>query len=78
MDKITEKEAEFLSELKALLKRYDASIGFSCADCSDTYGLYEEKIVACVGTGQDLSIASGWSCFAEDVEETIKNSKVEK
>nr|DAQ92047.1 MAG TPA: 33 kDa chaperonin [Caudoviricetes sp.] len=78
MEKITEKELEFLNELKSLLEKHDATIGFNCADCSDTYGLYEERIVAQVGRGKEISMASGWDCGAENVTETIKHSKVEK
>ena len=36
---------EFLSELKALLKKYDVTIGFSVSECSDTYGLNDEKMI---------------------------------
>jgi hypothetical protein len=36
---------EFLRELKALMEKYDVSIGFSVGDCSDTQGLYDEKVV---------------------------------
>lgn len=78
MAKITKQEAEFLNELKALLEKYDASIGFNCAACSDTYGLYEERVVAQVGRGKEISMASGWGCVAENVTETIKHSKVGK
>jgi radical SAM superfamily enzyme YgiQ (UPF0313 family) len=33
---------EFLRELKALMEKYDVSIGFSVGD---TQGLYDEKVV---------------------------------
>lgn len=36
---------EFLRELKALMKKYDVSIGFSVGSCSDTHGLYDEMLV---------------------------------
>ena len=36
---------EFLKELKALMKKYNVSIGFSVGDCSDTHGLYDERLV---------------------------------
>jgi hypothetical protein len=36
---------QFLSELKALLEKYRVSIGFEVGECSDTFGLYDEKIV---------------------------------
>lgn len=34
----------FQAELKALLEKYDAQIGFSCGEGSDTHGLYDEQI----------------------------------
>jgi hypothetical protein len=36
---------EFLKELKALLKKYDVTIGFSVSECSDTHGLHDDKLV---------------------------------
>ncbi len=36
---------EFLKEFKALLEKYDVSISFSVSACSDTHGLYDEKMV---------------------------------
>lgn len=35
----------FRQELKELLEKYNVSIGFSVSECSDTYGLYDEKII---------------------------------
>lgn len=35
---------EFLKELKALLKKYDAKISFTCSDSSDTHGLYNDHL----------------------------------
>lgn len=34
----------FKSELKELLKKYNADICFNCSDCSDTYGLFDDHI----------------------------------
>ena len=42
---ISEKQKAFKAELKELLKKYNALIGFSVSDNSDTYGLNDEKIV---------------------------------
>jgi len=36
---------EFLKELKELMTKYNVSIGFSVGECSDTHGLYDEKIL---------------------------------
>jgi hypothetical protein len=35
----------FLQELKDLMTKYNVSIGFSVGSCSDTHGLYDEKIL---------------------------------
>lgn len=53
---------EFRAELKTLLKKYDASIGFSVSACSDTFGLYDECIVADFGENsrEDVILAEGW------------------
>ncbi len=44
-NKSDEMKKEFLSELKALLKKYDVAIGFSVSECSDTHGLSGEKMI---------------------------------
>ena len=38
------RKKEFVKELKALLNKYDVSIGFVCDACSDMHGLYDERI----------------------------------
>ena len=37
-------KTEFLKELKNLLETYDVSICFNLSSCSDTTGLYDERI----------------------------------
>lgn len=37
----------FRKEFKALLEKYNASIDFSCSGCSDTHGIYDEKMIVC-------------------------------
>lgn len=60
---------EFRKELRALLEKYNASIDFSCSDCSDTYGIYDAKMVACF-TLRDRMLAfdlnTGWSVDKHD------------
>lgn len=36
---------EFLLEFRALLEKYNVGISFSVDPCSDTHGLYDEKMV---------------------------------
>lgn len=38
------KLSEFKRELKELLNKYDASIQLGFANCSDTHGMYDERI----------------------------------
>lgn len=42
----------FKKELKELLEKYNAAIGFECADCSDLQGVYDERIVVTVIDGK--------------------------
>lgn len=60
----------FRKEFKALLEKYNASIDFSCSDGSDTYGIYDEKMVVCFNyknrnVGFDL--CNGWSVGEYDL-----------
>lgn len=65
----------FILELKALLTKHNASISFGCSSCSDTYGLYEERIEADFdcnsGSKREVTIklADGWHVSAQDLEE---------
>lgn len=34
----------FVDELKALLEKYNASIVWTCGDCSDLHGVYGERM----------------------------------
>jgi len=38
------KAKQFKKELKELLNKYDATIGFSVGEGSDTHGLYDEQM----------------------------------
>lgn len=44
---MTEEEinVQLILELRELLKKYNACISFSVGSCSDTHGLYDEKMV---------------------------------
>ena len=57
---------EFLRKLKALLKEYNASIGFTCAPCSDTYGIYDGGIFVNMD-GERLVKTDFWSMDASDL-----------
>ena len=60
---------EFRKELKVLLEKYNASIDFSCSDCSDTYGIYDAKMVACFNLSDRMiafDLNTGWSVDKHD------------
>ena len=57
---------DFLKKLKALLKEYNASIEFTCADSSDTYGLYDDGISIKMD-GKEIKNTKCWSLDATDL-----------
>ena len=59
----------FRDELKALLEKYNASIDFSCSSCSDTHGIYDEKMVACFTLSDRVvtfELNNGWGVDSHD------------
>lgn len=64
MDKKMKKE--FLGKLKALLKEYNACIGFKCDPSSDTYGLYGAGMYV-MADGEKVASTSYWSIDASDL-----------
>lgn len=61
-----DKKDLFLQELKELLLAYDVSIEFGCSDCSDTHGLYDERIEVWMGE-KEIARSLGWSLSAGDI-----------
>ena len=65
---------EFLVELKALLEKYNADISFSVGSCSDTHGLYDEKMVISrritpnSWKEEDILEVPGWYISANDID----------
>ena len=60
---------QFLAELKALLSKYDYTIGFACDDGSDTYGLTGEKIEIQDKKGNVVFSTGGYFLDASDIEQ---------
>lgn len=64
---------EFLQKLKALMEEYRVSIGFTVGDCSDTHGLYDEKMVITHRVHPDKFheeywlIVEGWDFSSRDI-----------
>lgn len=59
----------FRKELKVLLEKYNASIDFSCSDCSDTHGIYDAKMVACFTLSDRMlafDLSKGWCVDKQD------------
>ncbi len=59
---------EFLKEFKALLEKYNVEINFRVADCSDTYGLYNERMVI-EHKDETWFETHGWGIIASDIKE---------
>ena len=49
-----EKIEEFKNKFSDLLHEYGAEIFFDCADGSDTYGIYDPKIVVTIRDPEDF------------------------
>ena len=64
----------FLRELADLLEKYNASISFSVGSCSDTHGLYDEKMVISIRPDPkswkeiDVLEVDGWAISASDID----------
>jgi len=73
MSKLT----DFTRELQALLAKYDATIEFEVGDCSDTHGLYDERMAVSFFSlkeghrwktiDEQHTIVSGWSIDQHDL-----------
>ena len=59
---------EFLKELKALLSKHNATIGFDVDDCSDLHGVYGEHIFVTVGE-EVKDFKHSWSLDASDIDD---------
>ena len=55
---MTIKQKEFLKEFKELLLKYNAEIGWTCGDCSDTYGLYNDHLYITMYGQKDIDFES--------------------
>ena len=62
---MAKKTHPFLTELKALLDKYNASVCFSCDPCSDTYGLYGDCMKIKVN-GEEVFSTNCWTIDKTD------------
>ena len=71
---MTIKQKGFLKEFKDLLLKYNADIGWTCDDCSDTYGLYNDHLYISMLGQKDIDLF-GNSIEYDDLDELYKKAK---
>jgi len=73
---MTDRDKEFLRKLKELMEEYNASVGFTCSDGSDTYGLYDDHLEICINEGgfKDRVVfeSDGWWIESGDIRKVIE------
>ena len=55
---MTEKQKSFIKEFKDLLLKYNADIDWTCDECSDTYGLYDDHLYISIFGEKDIDLDS--------------------
>jgi len=63
------RKEELIKDLKGLMDKHDVFICFSCSDCSDTYGLHDERIEILSNKDPETSIlrVDGWCICRSDL-----------
>lgn len=59
--KPSEKMESFLADIKTILKKHNAYIGFKVGDSSDIYGLYDEQMFLYLNDTDEEFTVNGWS-----------------
>jgi sulfur relay (sulfurtransferase) complex TusBCD TusD component (DsrE family) len=62
-------QIEFIKELDALLTKYNASIDWGCAQCSDTHGIYDERMTVTNGKGETLLYLDGGTISSYELKQ---------
>lgn len=73
---MTIKQKLFLKEFKDLLLKYNADIGWTCDDCSDTYGLYDDHLYISMLGQKDIDLPSNGIDY-NDLDELYKKAEKE-
>lgn len=73
---MTVKQKEFLREFKELLLKYNAYIWWTCADCSNTYGLCDDHLHISMLGQKDINLYSN-SIDYNDLDELYKIAEIE-
>jgi len=64
---MSSKKAEnFKADLKALLEKYNASIGWDCHWSSDLHGVYDQEMNCTVG-GETIKLTDGCDLDSTDI-----------
>lgn len=71
---MTIKQKEFLKEFKDLLLKYDADIGWTCAECSDTYGLCDDHLYISMHGQEDIDLFGNYINY-NDLNELYKKAE---
>ena len=67
---LNDKQKEFLKEFASLLRKYHVSITWTCDECSDTFGLYNDRIVLEMLGAKDIDFLSSIDHY--DIEKILK------
>ena len=59
-----------------MLLKYDAYIGWTCDDCSDTYGLYNDHLYISMLGQKDIDLYDN-SIDYNDLDELYKKAEIE-
>lgn len=67
-----ETKSAFRTEFKALLEKYKVHIDFSVGPCSDTHGLYDERVAVSYTIPnsyktEEIISVDGWCISADDL-----------
>lgn len=70
------KQALFLQEFKELLLKYGADIGWTCDECSDTYGLYDDHLYISMVGQKSIDLPYNHIDYS-DLDELYKKAQAE-
>lgn len=73
---MTVKQKLFLKEFRDLLLKYNAEIWWTCDDCSDTYGLYNDHLGISILGQKDIDLPSNGIDY-DDLDELYKRAEKE-
>lgn len=60
---------QFIEELDSLLTKYNASIDWGCSECSDTHGIYDERMTVTNRKGETLLHLDGGTISSYEIKQ---------